>query len=76
MEPFLDGDLGRDFLDEEKLRRSQAKDGAVHDRQAVEAPVLQGRLGIDLNTHPDGKISLIINRGINNGAQIAFAREF
>lgn len=36
----------------------------------------QGTIGIDLNTQPDGKISLIFSRGINNGTLLAFAREF
>lgn len=36
----------------------------------------QGRLGMYINTYPDGKVSITINRGIYNGSQLSFAREF
>ncbi|WP_455198834.1 hypothetical protein [Kaarinaea lacus] len=36
----------------------------------------QGRLRIDLNTHPDGRVSVIFNRGVQTGTMLVFARGF
>ncbi|WP_455218336.1 hypothetical protein [Kaarinaea lacus] len=41
-----------------------------------ESSAFQGRVRFDLNTYPDGRISLVLNRGMNTGTMLVFARGF
>jgi len=37
---------------------------------------LQGQLALDLNTDPNGRISIIIHRGVKSGTDLVFTHEF
>lgn len=51
--------------------------GDVNDRLNLKQVAhFQGRLTIDLNTDPDGRISFIVHRGVKSGAELAFSRDF
>lgn len=72
--PYWGISVGGGFNDIDVRRRVS---GAIKDTLNLKQEEnLRGQLTLDLYTEPDGRVSLILNRGAHTGTELVFARDF